>query len=539
MKRFLSLAIILCILAASAVPALAESPMDEYLADLTLTVKETLDVDDDYTDFYSSYNDGPWPSWYLSWSDGRRELSVNCKADGTIAHVYRYFLSDGGDMFYGYDAAFPAVGEDEARTQAESWLTRLTAADESGRIDSASVTLEADGVRRFAGKILKNGLETPITFTLAIDENGLQSYSRSDSYAGYLGDTPSANASTGSLDAAGLLADSVRLELYYVPDGDGGATLRYVPVPANMVVDAVTGELVDMDALYASFGSGYGYGMNGAPVAEAAAMEMDAGAAAGRSLTEVELASIANYADAMPQQALDDSLRAVPSLGLADFELNRCSYTMDADGVITASLRYACEMTPDRLFGFSRATYDDYAAWSSKLIVYKYITVDAKTGALQSVSTSYPLWGETADAAVAESFLTACAPEMLHESAVCTLSGYNGDDGGVTYARVHDGYFYPANTLYVATNPATGAVDTYHYTWDEDVVFGPSAKPVDTAAALAAYTGALDVTLGYVAWPEAIDYDDPVLYTGAIRSSRACVLRITTVMRTTSPAWTP
>ena len=99
---------------------------------------------------------------------------------------------------------------------------------------------------------------------------------------------------------------------------------------------------------------------------------------------------------------------------------------------------------------------------------------------------------------------------MAENSAVCTLSRYNTQETGLTFARVQDGYFYPENNLYVEMNPTISAVEQYYYTWDEEVSFAPSAPLVSEEDAKSAYINALAVTLGIVAWPEAIDYSDPV-----------------------------
>lgn len=515
MKRTLSMLPALCLCLALAVPAAAEAPddMEAALQEVTALVKETLDIDDEYTSFYGSWNDGLNPGWYLSWTDDTRDLSVSCGADGVVTEVYFWRSDAGQSRFYGFDAAFPKLAEDDARARAEYWLGRLAGEGESARIDGYTVSLTENGAYRYYGTILLNGLDSPITFSLGLNADDLTSYSRSDSYEGYVGAAPDPTPAADAKAAADALSDALAFELYYVSVG-GEARLRYVPVGPYTVVDAETGEAVDMDALYASFGGTAGMkGMRNGEFAEEAAA-MDAG---GRGLTEVELSSISNYADVIPQERLDASLRDVEALGLDGFELKRCSYSMDGDGEITASLRYTCEMTEDRLFGYSRSAYRDYTDWGDTPVVFKYITADAKTGKLISVSTSYPLWEEDRDRRAARNeadetaFLQAVAPEMLAGSAVCTLRGYD-DRNGRTYARTHDGFFFPENYLFVSMNPATGTVDEYYYVWDDDAVFASSDGIVDEEAARTAYADALDVTLGYAAWPVDVDYDDPVLY---------------------------
>ena len=515
MKRMIVLLLVLGVILSSGVPALAvtESATDAELTAVTERVVGLLDVSDDYTDFTGSYDSGPVSSWYLSWSKQGEDLSVRATPEGLITSVSIWIAGDSTDRFYGYDPAFPGFDETEACSQAEGWLEKLVDEKEDYRIDDTMVPLSAGGEYMFSGRILKNGLESPVTFYIWIGEAGMTSFSRSDSYRGYVGELPAAKAETEAQQAAQILKGSAAFELYYVTDGDE-ARLRYVPVGPTITVDAQTGKATDMNALYDSFNGWYG---TESPMAQENMMAVSEDAAMGtaRGLTEVELSSISNYADAMTEETLDERMRSIGELGLADFTFSRCSYRMDTDGKITASLRYTCEMTEDRLFGYSKEEYREEIGWGETPMVFKYISADAKTGDLISVSTSYSLWEKdripSTDTGAAEAFLKKAAPVWFAESSLCTLRGYDDPDGA-TYARVHDGYFFPENYLYIAMNNATNTVDTYYYCWDEETAFAPSGDIVSEKEALDAYTDALTVTLGYTAWPEDIDYDDPIQF---------------------------
>ncbi len=491
--------------------------LDAALAELVLQVKKTLAVDDDYTDLTNDYYDGVTPYWSLCWSDGTRQLNVDVREDGTILNVDRWVDSDRTDRFYGFDPAFPALSRREAEEQAEDWLSKLLPEPETARVDSVTAVLGKSGNYRFAGVVEENGLPSPVTFTLCVDGTGLTSFYRGDSYAGYVGELPPAEAAVDEAAAAEALAGAVELELQWVSDGDGGASLRYVPVGPTTVVDAQSGEAVDMDALYASIGGGMadagGY-MKTAAAADGAVAEPEEA-----SLTETELASIDNYGDVMTGDEIDASLRGLMALGLDGFTMQLCSYSMAGDGGdVTASLRYTAPMTGDELYGYSADGFDFSSGMELDLVIYKSIVVDAKTGALKSVSTTYPLWERDPDVTMtqavrtraAENFLSLAAPELAAQTALCTLKGYNEADA-VTYAQVQEGYFYPGNYLSVTVNPSTGTVDDYACVW-EDVTFGPADEIVPEQEALDAYAKALDVTLGYVAWPVDVTMTDGELY---------------------------
>ena len=499
MKKLLCFLLILTMTAALGAPALAAG-MDGELEDVTLRVKETLDVSDEYGSFSGSWDDWLNGSWSLYWSDDDGSLSVTADAGGKVLECWRYDNGSAGDRFYGFDPRFPAMDEAEAERRAEAWLERLAGEGETAVIERRYTELDS-GCYRYTGAICLNGVDSPIEFTLRLDGSGeIASYSRTDSYGGYVGSVPTAKSTADKSAAEKALAATVSMELYWVSDGEGGAALRYVPAFARHIVDAQSGECVDMDALYESFGGG---GETPLMMADSAPAESGAGT---RSLTEVELASVAGYADAMDAQALDGLLRGIKELGLDDgFAQASASYSQSADsGEIYCDLLYTKTMTDDELYGFTRESYDEQLGYGGDMTIRKYLRVDAKTGALQSVSTGYPLWEKDEDTAAdtdtAEAFLKQAAPAELKKSALCTLSGW---DGGTVWAQKEKGYFYPENRLTVTVNAASGTVDSYERVWDGDVTFG-STKTIPAAKAAAAYIGALKLTLGYAAWPVAV-----------------------------------
>lgn len=502
-----------------AVPENGETGLQDQLADIILYVKQILGVEEDYADFYGDYdgNDPANPKWSLNWSDDHRQLSVSVSESRKILNVYRWQDGSGRDTFGGFDPRFPALERTQAEEQAAQWMEKLFTGEETGRVDTVRAYLGADGYYRFYGTVEKNGLESPVTFSLALDGNGLRSFFRSDDYSGYVGELPAKDAAVPVSDGEKGLAELVAAELYYVSDGEGGASLRYVPVGPYTVVDAQSGDVVDMDALYASFGSAPGRGN------DAAAMEATAEAEeaiAGYGLSEAELASVEEYSSVMDKKTADEAARKIDALGLEDFSLERCSYSTDSgNGGVIVSLRYAGVMTAEQLYGYSAEQFEQMSAYGDELRIYKYITLDAQTGALRSVSTSYPLWerDEAAQSAPEEreqtamAFLEQAAPEMADQVQLCTLQGYNEDES-LTYAQVHEGYFFPENCFSVTINPASGTVDRFSRQWQEDVTFGGAKDLVSAEEAKNAYIDALDVTLGYVAWPVDLQAEENTVY---------------------------
>ncbi len=497
-----------------------QTEMEAELTDLILRVKATLEVDNQYDDLTSDYHDGVTPQWSLTWSDAGRQMTALVRQDGTILSADYWEESQDNDSFYGFDPAFPTLSADQADELAQEWLDKLLQGEESARVDGSYAGTGRDGYYRYTGVVEKNGLPSPVTFALIVNSRGLSSFYRSDSYSGYVGRLPEPEPAVKKAAGAKGLAGAVEMELYYVSDGEneGRARLRYVPVGPYAVVDAHSGETVDMDALYASFGGGAmaagAYGRAPEPMAEAAMSD------SGAYVTEAERQSISQYGDVLDGSALDIELRKLTALGLDAFQLQRCSYAMAPDGeTIAASLRYVTEMTAEQLYGCSQDSFQQVEAAGGELTIYKDLTADAKTGRLLSVSTTYPIYErdeavtmtETNRVRAAENFIGLAAPELAEQAALCTLSGYNEGER-VTFAQVHEGYFFPENSLSVTVNPGSGTVDSYSLDWDEDVKFGPADKVIEPEAAKAAYAGALDVTLGYVAWPLDITLEENAVY---------------------------
>lgn len=519
MKGFLSLFLAALLLAApvwAMAPAAEQTALDAQLTEVTLQVKNTLDVPDDFTDFRGDYDDYLAGQWYLYWSAEDRELSVTASADGKVMELYLYDYGTQTEDFYGFDPAFPSLSRTEAEQTALAWLERVLGPEESARMDSVRVSLDAgDDLYRFSGTVCLYGLPSPISFSLRLNGQGeVTGFSRSDSYGGYLGTVSEPEDPSDEQAALAALTDEVEMELYWVLDGEEAA-LRYVPCWPRTVVEAETGKVVDMEALYESFESSYN--MAGGMVMETAEAEAPAAMDNSRGLTEVELQGIENYADALAAGELDALLRAMEALGLDEgFELKNTDYTVDAGtGDIRASLRYGKTMTEDELYGYSREEYRQALEWGQSMNISKYITVDAKTGELLSVSTSYPLWekdgGESLKEkeleSIAADFLQAVAPEYYELSARCDLRDYAD---GLVWCQLYEGYFFPENRLTVTLNAATGCVDSYFCQWQEDVSFG-STDILSGEEAAELYAEGMELVLGYTAWPEELDERDPLM----------------------------
>ena len=519
-KRVLSLVLAAALTLALGVTAFAESEsLDSQLAQVTQQVKQTLDLNTDaYTEFYGDRYDQPGgPVWNLNWYADNANLSINV-TNGVITSYYCYENRGNDGFFYGFNPAYPANSKQQAQAAAQAFLDKVLDENETADFTYARASLGGTPSYYFNGTVRKNGLDTPITFHISVGGSDLTvtNFSRSNEYNNYLStqlDRPGA----AKIDAAGaqdLLRTTVDFELIWVLGEGGEARLQYVPKVGSFVVDAVSGELVDMDALYAEVASGgYNYSMATAAAAEPEEAAMDA---AGR-LTEVEQTAIANLEDVLPVTQLDAALRAVQALGLSqDFSMTSNYQTNQKTGEVTCTLRYSSLMDQDHTYGYDPAELEQYQSWGGVAYYNKTIQVNARTGEIKSVNAwayvgNYAQEGRLEDEAVlaaAADFLKTCGTD-----AAKAMEVYEAQDNGFQFAQTEAGYFFPGNSVYVGVNPVTGTIERLSYTTPEtQVTFGPATGLIAPEAALEAYLAASETALRYVAWPVAITPEDPILY---------------------------
>ena len=489
MKRLLSLLLSLALLCALSLPASAATA-DERLTQVTLKVKETLDIGNEYDSFSGDLREGLRPYWSLRWSGEDEELSVTAGEDGKI---YQYYRSrpDSSVSSSGSVPTLPALSRETAQAAAQAFLDQVLTDGESAVFDQGTAR-PGDTYYYFYGTVQLNGLPSPFSFSVDVSasDGTVYAFSRSDLEQPFEDGIPSPEAAVSATDAGDKLRTTLALRLEYVLDsGETTAVLRYLPDHSGQFyVDAATGELVDLSALYEDLASGGGSNST-ADGAEDAAPDKDAG------LSEAEQAGIAKLEGVRSKETLDAALRAQKTLGLSGSQLSSFAYTLDEETEeVYASLRY------------TRAL--DQGFWARE------ITVDARTGDILSLYSSRPYEEEPTITlsqqeaqAVAETFLKGLWGE---EFAQCGL--YDSSDGQYyffRYAQKVNGYFFPGNDISVQVDPADGTIAYLYKDFDPDVTFDSADGLISAEAAMDAYFGAYTVTLGYLAVPTALDPNAP------------------------------
>ena len=170
MKKIISFLLIACILSSLCISALAQSESE--LAEVTLKVKDTLDILEDYSNFSGNFEDYLVKRWFLSWSEEDKALSVYADDNGKI-FTYRSNEYSGTQNYYRFEPKLPEVTLTEAKEISESFLERVMDEKEKARIETEKVLLSGESAGfSFSGTILLNNLSSPLIFSVTTDAKG-------------------------------------------------------------------------------------------------------------------------------------------------------------------------------------------------------------------------------------------------------------------------------------------------------------------------------------------------------------------------------
>lgn len=521
MKKTLCLLLALALCLGLALPAAgAAEPADEQMKTVTLRVKKTLGITDDYTEFNGdSYVRGEKTWWRLSWSKEGEELYVVCDDAGKIFSYERWFADE--EYRYSDRLHFPDFTWEKAAAAAGRFLAGVLDENEAVELKERQDSLRPSSRYSLGGTLTLNGVDTEVSVSLGFrTEDGLPvSYSRSDAEVFIAGGVPSARPGIKADEALGKFRDALTTELNwaYTDYGTHEARLMYeISLPWSAMVDAGTGELLFRQDGYRSFD-----GMkNGAAETE------EAPAAADMGLTPQELAGAEKFKDVLDGEALKAVVLAESAFGITeDFALGAVTYTAaqpsldpaaleegeTPDDTVTAVFRLSKTLAGPE-YGLTQEEYDRLLEEGNVPTVRKTVTADARTGEVQSLYTSYSGfgWKEEKDPAPAElpdaarDFLERKYPDYLP---LCELRDSSRSDWSVAvdsyaFVRMEAGYPCPMDGIRLSVNAAAGCVDSFGVTWDEELTFGPSGPVVGEAAAQEAFLSCYTAHLTYVLLPE-------------------------------------
>ncbi len=526
-RKLLSLFLASLMLFGVAAPALAAEEADQELMNVTAKVKATLELDTELYDDFQGYSEEDvllGKRWKLSWSGDGIGLTITADDSGKIYSYNAYRAvediavalpsrSNGGRL------DIPRLPEDKsgaAYDTAKAFLAMvLEAPVETIELSNKYRPSLSQNTYWYNGTVLLNGLESPITCHVSVRASDLTvlRFDRSDENSGYLGGVPGKDTSVTDAQARRLLRSTIDMEAKYVLLDDGKtARVQYVPLSGDSYyVDGATGELINLTELraklWASGGAGNRY-FTSADM-EAAAPE-DAGAMK-NALTQAEKDGAAILKTALSKEDLDKVLKnAWPEIGLEKYTLATATYSISEK-----KLDEGVERTPEDYDVTCRLTYGRQLDGAT---ANKYVTVDAKTGELQSLRSgrsykdgwpdSFPISTPVNTAqSTAEAFLTAFAGENYAKLGLFSTDSAKDTKGWqhtFTFQQENAGYFFDGNSYTVGVDAADGTLTYISGHFDNEITLVTPAKVVSKAAAIETYETALALHYGYMEVPVSI-----------------------------------
>lgn len=519
MKKVLALACALAMLTALAVPAMGEDT-GKSLEDITLSVKQALDISDDYADFTSDQYDG---NWNLTWTGATTTIYVTTTPEGEITNYSAY--ENGNDYTYSNDFTphFPTAETEEINTISEDFLGRVIGEGKSWTLDAVTESLENGNVTsaNVTGRLTIGEFPTDVTISLTIDLKDLKvtSYYRSDSYMKFGDQAADTAMKTTEEEARALLQDKTALTLeYYVVNSGDMAKLCYIrDYTGTYIVRASDGEIVNLDDLYTDGGEGGGEAMD----------TSNSGASASpvvKQLTDAELKGISVYDGALSAAELDKKARAFTEFGLTDeYALTSANY-YNADGALVGSLTYSRKVPDEELasrYGLAEDQISEVSKAGNAYYDTKTVTLDANTGKLTSMYTAHPyIYGSfknnvdvDASRTVSDAFIEKYFPDVFSslqftDSNNSVSPYYYSPTAYYNYVRLYNGYRFDGNSVTVSVNAEDGTIDSFTLNWNDAQEFEEPdmTKLITEDAAYQTYTKNLPFESALVSVPTSDGY---------------------------------
>lgn len=527
-RKILSAFLAGCMLFGCAGAALAETVSDDQaLMAVTAKVKETLDLDTGlYDDFQGQSTQDVLlgTRWRLEWNGDGRSLSISADDAGKIYSYYYSYAPDEEpvvrNLYAGGRLQIPSLPEDKSQAAyqtAVDFLNKvLVGPVESVELENTYRPSLNQSSYRYSGTVLLNGLESPISCSVTVRSSDLAvlRFWRGDEGSGYLGGVPAAETSVTQDKARAALRSTVEMKAKYVLQEDGKtARVQYVPVYGDdYYVDGATGELVNLTELRAKLWRNTV--TNGTYFDREMAAGDDAAPEASmkNQLTQAEKDGAAILAGAMEKEELDRVVKAAwPEMGLDKYTLASAGYSISEK-----EIEKGAERTPEDYDVTCRLVYGRQIDGGT---ANKYVSVDAKTGALKSLSSGryyQEKWPDSISVSV-----SAAAAQTTAEKALSSFAGANYAKLGIaetenakdeaqswqhvfTFQQTANGYFYDGNAYTVAVDATDGTLSALRGSFDEQVELVTPAKVVDPDAAVRAYADALALRYGYLEVPVSV-----------------------------------
>ena len=461
MKKTLSLLLVFILaLAAAAVPASADSELQQVLA----SVKERIAPTDGFETFNSETDDDSgnitYNFYWESSSDGNyKDMSVTALSDGTIT---QYCFYDDSVNYYSGKATINKPTYAQALSKAQELFKKLN----PSLYDHVTITPQQknedfeNGVYSFYVQRVENGI--PVAGDDGYLSVSPDLLSITDFYITYTrGVTfPKPENVIGTDAAKKAFAEKIGMKLTYRTDYDYKEKTRtvytvYVPGLSDTYIDAFTGESHKAERL--------GF----YPMRE----ELSAGDSVDykkADFSEAELTELDNVSGLMSIESIDKAVRANSVINITkkmtrsscslykdSFEKDRYYYNLAFDEKSgDEGVRITADAKTGEIYSFYR-----YGEYSDKVNVKPEKAKDIAVSAAQKLAPAHVKADGTGD--------------YLFDGD--NLGNKYGDDYSFTFTRTVNSISFPEDSITVSVDPSTGKISNYYFNFS-NIDFPPLDK---------------------------------------------------------------
>lgn len=500
MKKFISMLLVVAILAAFMIPVMAadsSTQVDKELQNAIKFVKSKIDIPKECTKFnYNIYNRNDQIVWSLGWTDVESQKSINVQVneDNFISSYNSY------DNLQNDSKKIPKFSKEQANKVADDFINHMdstlpgkfklndtTANDYNGGY-SVNYIRQENGIKFKTNfiNVIVNSYTGKVTGYTCI-------YSKNTKFE-------DASKIISLNQAQKAFAEKLGLKLVYKvkTEKDKPVTyLVYVPKTTNKYIDAITGDIETSNSRMYEYGE--------SALAEKMAVMDAAGVVSNIALTPDELDAVNGISNLITKDEADKKLRSIGNLNL-DSSYKLTNSYLGKDWRNSNSLAWTL-------------SYSKVLDESKKLTKSVQITIDARTGAF------IEFWSDNMASAGAVPQKSAEQAKAICDEALKTLlpdvyAKVKYDNSNVTkdsklensysfrYVRNENGLECPDNYISISYDNLLGEIRSFYTYWGKDLKFADPKNVISVEEANKVLFNKIGYGIQYI--PGDSDSDDEV-----------------------------
>ncbi|MDP4095107.1 MAG: peptidase M4, partial [Bacillota bacterium] len=471
MRKKIALFLSLAILVMALIPATVFAADDKGMENVLTIVKGRITIPSSYNDFtYSVNTNNGKTTWNFNWavknSTQQNPINVTADSNGNITYYSHY-------VPYDYNKkTLPQITAAAAKTKADSFIKKVYP-DINSKIKYAenNQTSVLNYDYSFSYERVENNIPVPEnSVNVSVNSNTGDVTNYSCNWTDGL-TFPDASKAIPMDAAQNAYKQKLGLKLVYSYNHDINNPkifLEYIPVynDSSYVIDAITGEKIQLD--------GYYYGGMGSYDKKSEGMPANTSAV----LTPEEIKAIQEVSKLISQNDAEKIARDFTELNLtSDFKITN------------ANLSKAW----DNNYDYSWSLNFSKSSTNPKEVTSVSITIDAVTGEIKNFDRYFPhdgnetaVYDQKASKAITDNFLKTFIPSK-YDSLVYDDLAYSREYylkyGGVAPTQYNFVYYRTVNGVPFIDNPVTvsfdaisGRVTSFYMTWNDDMTFPKTDK---------------------------------------------------------------